>query len=232
MGYPPTIWPHVLPEDEREKGMAIRGNLSALEFCVANLRAAEALITEALGRCGPFSGVVDDPTTPEARARRANNRLMGQWMRIAARSGALSIYEFHMVAAAIDQLASECPTLDSWIDKDARKAASSFFKEFFPDFAAVRLFAAHGSEMLDKPNKLKKHSISFGSNSEITLGDLLGRKSINTFNGKVVSYELTPQTVNNLEQVLIQRWKSVEPFADASRRQSAPDKPGNLPPRE
>jgi hypothetical protein len=211
----PQITWHALPIKEQVSAAAINSNLFSLRGCVSDFKAAVHLFDTAISNRIARS-VSNEQSWRDGTAEKNNqhNSLMMAWTRIAAKSGSLSIYEFHRLEQAIDKLVKRCPTLESMIDKDARRHGSRLFDENFPDFANVRLFAAHGREMTDNPEKFAKHSISAHNSGRISIDAqntsiqdvLVGRTYTNTSNGKVVSYDISMETLTKLQEVLERRF--------------------------
>lgn len=204
-----------LPESEREPAHAITVNYLSLQACVDNLAAAVDLFDHCLSLWMP-SG-----PTERLLERRDHNMKLGRWHSMAARGGAIAIYEFYQITQAIGSLLSQCPTLSPMIDKTARKEAGRLFEKSFPEFASVRLFAAHGQEMVNTPAKAKEHATSGGvtidgividAGQVLISGTLINRKYVSTHKGKTVSYDLTPETVQKLADVLNAHYRALAPI--------------------
>jgi hypothetical protein len=109
---------------------------------------------------------------------------------------------------------------------DDRKTGSRLFHQAFPDFAKVRIFAAHGSECTRFPDQIIRHQAtdldsSLGidaKNSTINLSNsLFGREYESTFNGKVVRYSLSRESVAALSRVLACGYSMFEGAAKRTR---------------
>lgn len=212
----------MLPEEERETASAILTNLFALEWIVNQFEAALKLYdftdTETILANDPRAKKFERPL-----ARVDHNRLMAAWARMAARSGAMTIYELYQMGQVIDKLTANCPSLSQMVDSDARKRSTKLFKTSFPSFAPVRNFAAHGSEMTAHPEDVELHAatdldipglrVENGA-SVMVSGALFGRRFTSTYEGREVAYELTQQTLAILREVVSARLAS---FVPASR---------------
>lgn len=207
-------WTNALPEAEQNDGKAIAQNLDALRRCVEEFGSALEIFDHAeIIPPEPIRENVGDEDYPALKADfKARFLSLVRWQLLAARSGALSIYEFHRIEQAIDLLVSRCPTIKSQIDKNARSEAAKIFAESFPHFADVRVAAAHGHELNATPEKADRNCmattrvpglVNGDTESQVLISDaMLGRKYINTLSGKIVSYELSKRNHTNLELVL------------------------------
>jgi len=137
--------------------------------------------------------------------------MLSKWQQMAARIGAITIYEFYQICQGIDKMVTTCPTLDALVDKTARKDASKLFNEKFPNFADTRHFAAHGVEMTRFRNDIDRNStldpLFIGStklvnNGRMSIyGCLFNIEYINTHNGKIIKYVISQETFVDLVQV-------------------------------
>jgi len=137
--------------------------------------------------------------------------IMDGWPLIAARDGAMSIYNFGKVLSAMDESIAGLQILKEHIPTDLRRDARRLFSEAFPDFIYVRHGIAHSGERL-KSNVAGKHSsLESWSNGHISyeqsedapisfiLTDVLSqRRYSNTWDGKVRSYEISLASLKKL----------------------------------
>lgn len=211
----------MLPEEERETAYAVRSNLSSMDMIVTQFESALKLFDFAESE---FVRLADagELSLEDDLARVEHNRLMASWNMIAARFGAITIYELYQLFQTIDTLTAACPTVAGMIDTEARKRAARMFAASFPDFAPTRNFAAHGSEMTAHPDDAKRHTATELDIPEILMGEgssalisgcLFGRKFSSTYNGRVVSYELSQDTLAVLREIVRERVATFEPVS-------------------
>lgn len=107
-------------------------------------------------------------------------------------------------------------------DDGARKKANALFDSYFPDFAKVRHFAAHGSEMTRFPEDVAQHAsnkieipgFAISSESSMTInGNLMGRTYVSTYEGSQVSYDLSAQNADRFDEILSERFRMFEPVS-------------------
>jgi hypothetical protein len=209
-----------LPEAERANAQAINLNLHALKRCVNTFEAALKLFDFS----APTPDRPDRHSMPHEVYQIAQKdwmdriQLATEWMRIAAKSGAMSIYEFHRIEQAIDNMIARCPTIEAAIDKNARKNASRLFADAFPNFADIRGIAAHGWENSATPEKVLKNALKDFGSVLISEG-LHGRDYVNSFEGKMISYSVSQDTLDRLSAVLAQRYLTFEGIAQTTAAQ-------------
>lgn len=219
----PIILAEALPETERENAEAINRNLFFLSMIVDQLAAAVALFE--FGRANRIATPADitNVSMEDIFAGSESNRMLTEWQVLAAKAGAINIYEFHRVEQAIDGMLSQSPTLDAMIDKKARKRAGRLFNSAFKNFADLRNFAAHGSEMLDNPKKLETHAARNSLPGVILLEDeasilvpniINGDHYSSTIKGQYIGYDVSTSTVDSLKAVFNERAAMFAPAAD------------------
>lgn len=200
---------HTLQEGERLCATALSLNLSRLKSLCDQLQSSNDLFDHT-------SRLLSRPSFLE---REAAWRQFGRWQNIAARNGALVIYDFSQVSQAIGALAAKCPTLFGKLDRDSAKKANTMFNRAFPDFGAVRQAAAHAGEHgaypADLENDIARDGIDIqGINSNVPTmvsGTLFNRTYAWTINGRTVSYELSQATVDALESITRARFAQFAP---------------------
>ncbi|MFN3657147.1 MAG: hypothetical protein ACK4UO_07825 [Pseudolabrys sp.] len=146
------------------------------------------------------------------------------WKLIAARDGAWSIYNFGSIMQYFRAGFGTIPTLSRMIEHDSLRTAQKLFDSSFPDFPLIRHALAHVPESTMNQEKRDKNYYkgSFTSDGMIVEGDqtlimiknsLKGRKYQTTFNGRLLSYELSEETLKKLIQakdIFFSGFKQVE----------------------
>lgn len=204
--------PPDIPEDELESFNHVRMNYHALRECVDDLEAAVLLYEH--------SQALTAAPEPDWRARMQRNAPLLRWMNIAARSGAIAIYEYYRVQQAMDALINGSPTMTMLIADDQRRASTKLFIRSFPDFTALRTIAAHGREMIDTPDKERKHRAEKGvgaqgidtSGPTLLHGTLINGRYTSTHDGKLIAYEVGHPTVGHLREVYQLRRRAIAAF--------------------
>ncbi len=206
---------------------AIQSNLFELPSIVEHVSSAVALFQFSTGQRIAHPGAGE---SEEDRGKRhKHNDMLRDWKMMAAKAGAIKIYEFHRLEQAIDAMLKKCPTLEAMLDLEARKRAARLFHDTFPNFADVRDVAAHGAEIFDNPDKVNRHATRgeiYGlPNFMIKSGDgkIVGRDLLvestysAVFEGKQVSYNLSDATVATLHSVCTERMNMFAPAQRATR---------------
>jgi hypothetical protein len=173
---------HGVPEEEMEIARAITSNLQALSTEATNIAAAVALF----GLC----------------AGKQERGLWQDWMRVAARDGAMSIRNFGEALAKVRGLIGKVSTWHSMVDTKALKSAETIFREKFPFAHNMRHSVAH-PELYNDPSK--KMGIS-GSLDELGIhaqdvtnlsiqGLITGVTFASTFKGSLVRYDVSAESL-------------------------------------
>jgi hypothetical protein len=139
--------------------------------------------------------------------------LYREWMRIAARDGAMVIYHFGKSIEALKRNLHQCPTLEQLVSRDDLRLATNLFREHFPRFETIRDAVGHQGELTEDPKSFAKNSFTGVYNAPgIQIGETArnsvisdtisgGRKYIVTNKGKILSYEVSRETLANLASV-------------------------------
>jgi len=203
-----------LPEEERKASRVVEENLRALLDLVEDFRSTLDLFNH-------VNTLEPDPAAPHRR---------GRWSEIAGRNGALVVYGFWQVMEAINAL--KAPTLWQRADVQERRTGDSLFTARFPQIAAIRISAAHPGELSATPQERKKHGlneavenqmISVAANSGTFIESMMvvaGKKMTysSSVKGKLVSYELSEESAQALEQIVGQYLVAFMPLEDPKSR--------------
>lgn len=141
----------------------------------------------------------------------ANRDVFSAWCSLAARDGAMTIFHFGKAMEGIKASIRTCPSVEAKMDRSLLRSATNLFRTSFPNFEAVRHGVAHAAE-LDRDEKARKANahngtyetehIKIGVHVEgLTIRTLIGRTFTVTVNQKIVSYDLTTNTLGQLEAV-------------------------------
>ena len=93
-----------------------------------------------------FAAAVDLFSTTRAQKTSGNPIRSVEWMMIAARDGAMSIFHFGDVIQRINKQFGTCPTLAAHIDRSQMKAANKALRTHFPQFEKIRHAVGHTGE--------------------------------------------------------------------------------------
>jgi len=129
---------------------------------------------------------------------------LSSWQLVAARDGAMSIFQFGESMKFIKAGVHMAPSLSVMIDSEAWKSANRRFKKDFPRFEAMRHAVAHSAEMIKTRAHLKKNS----AGQMFIQSSLSGRQFQATYDGKLLSYEMSQETLNKLTLVLSEFYRA------------------------
>ena len=152
-----------------------------------------------------------------------------RWALIAGWDGAMTIYHFGTALEGIRSSLTMCPTIRSAMDYDVFRRALSDFRAKFPGYEKTRHAVAHAADKMKTPSKLAKHSYSgphraggfnISNSTELTLTDSFsGRVFVSTWEGEIVTHELSKATLNNLMTVAQAVWRAFPPASAAPAAQ-------------
>jgi hypothetical protein len=219
----PRMYDAGLPAEERRAAVLVCDNLRLLKTHVDALGAALSLFDY----CDKQRRICRETlaAAPRDEIARATRRTMFSWQLVAARDGAMTIYHFATAMDGIDQTVATCPTLLALMNRPMRKAANQYFRQYFPSYIDIRDAVVHTAEKTKTPEKPAEHAhkaayessamrILEGSTLVIT-NTLEGRRFTNTWEGRVLAFELSQETVNQLDNVKAQMWTA---FREAERQ--------------
>jgi hypothetical protein len=212
--YPPSLAIGSLPIEERDIGWSISLNLSSLSREAKNIAAAIVLF----GVCRE-NGAKD---------------LFGDWMRLAARDGAISIYSFGKALAQVRSLIGRVKSWHPIIDAEKLKSAESAFKKSFPFAEKMRHSVAH-PEFYNNPDKKMGINGDFeglGIKAEgvenLVLQEMIENFTFAaTFEGVLVKYDLTAETLNSVIGITEQAFDAFSALDVHSFRRSRPMRPNS-----
>jgi hypothetical protein len=204
--WPPQIHVLGLPETERRAASQIQMQLHDLVAKGRDFAAALALFDysfkQVILQHTPY------PHDPD------NKSWVHAWQYIAARDGAVTIYNFGKAFELISHNFVKCPTVVSLVDRESLKTARRRMRELFPRYEAIRHAIAHSAELMNQESSSKKHSISGpfelarglvapAGTTVMISGTLKDREFISTVKGQLQSYEISKATLDGLTDVRI-----------------------------
>jgi len=187
---------------------AFESALLLFDYCLAQ-RVAFLQIINQPGADSPLPNIFDQPWL--------------DWPLIAARDAGMTIHHFYVAFDGIRQTMATSQPIASLCDKELMKSADSLFKMKFRNFIDLRDSIAHVSDKMKNAKKVSEHAFTGSLESRIVRGDNLsrltisnvldGRKFTNTWEGKIVSYEISAESLAHLNFVKQKVWDA---FAKAS----------------
>jgi hypothetical protein len=138
--------------------------------------------------------------------------LLTQWQNIAFRDGAMSIWHFYHSIEGIKKSLNLCKSLHKTVKDRKMDGPINKFKMLFPGFKKIRHAVAHAGENHQDAANSRKNSISGAYEADgIVMADTAknasfigfrsGRKYQHTYQGEMVSYELSHQSLSNLVEI-------------------------------
>ena len=135
-----------------------------------------------------------------------------EWMAMAARDGAITIYHFGNTIEAIRQSLPHCPTLNAKVNHSILRGASRYFRHEFPRYEAIRHVVTHAADFQATPNLRAQHShkggpIRSGRGGSITYEgkidryfshNMMNRTYYVSYQGQAHSYEIDQETADKL----------------------------------
>jgi len=144
---------------------------------------------------------------------RTRANLIGQWQWIAARDGGMTIYHLGSVMDAIRASFKECETFRAKLGHDCFRGATKKLKNEFPLYIKVRHAISHSGEIHSSPGSREINSVSGavdipgfikqdeGANCTVIAKGLVGRNYYNSFEGQVISYEISSDSLQKLTAI-------------------------------
>jgi len=130
---------------------------------------------------------------------RAQRQIYDRWHFIAARDGAVTIFNFGRSMEGIRASLRKCPSLNAIIDQDALSASTRMLRDRFPRFDGMRHTVAHAAEFSHTEEARADHA----AGNLFISSSLFGREFTATFDGKVVSYEISMDSFEVLKAVAL-----------------------------
>jgi hypothetical protein len=206
---PPNIASQSLPEEERAPAFALKCGLSDLMKYEGQLAAALSLYDDSMAKYWARGECV--PGAPEL-----------DWADIAKRDGAMTIYHFGEACDGISSSLRKCPTLLPLVNLQALNNALRPLRVHFSDRVSVRNVVGHSVERTQSPVGMQDHSFSGLSQkipgiktSDTTTGLTLtvnsDRTLAATWKNRIVSYELSKETLATITAIKLGVWNAFRP---------------------
>jgi hypothetical protein len=144
-----------------------------------------------------------DKCAAELRRKPARQRWR-DWQFVAARDGAINIYNFYESMRSLGASLHECPHVKSRLNYNAIKLAQKNFKEEFPNVEQIRHAVGHAAEKTQGSQKHAAHGYTgryMGRTKVrnfVMIDGLQGRKYSNTWRGRIESYRLSKSTLKRI----------------------------------
>ena len=205
---PPRIWAEALPEAEQAKARNIESSLYGLRRHLDQFVHALTLLN--------FAGSEWQRLEKEPGWDRKRDDLActaSGWMTIAARDGAMTISHFAASMEAVKRALHRCPTLMPMVEASHFRTANRLFLARFRDFKEVRHSVAHSADLTKDRQTWERHAtrhayegppggINIGEGARGMVQDSLqGRLFTTTYQGRVVTYELSDESALHLREV-------------------------------
>ncbi len=193
----PKIYVRCLPEAEQEAAYAVSGCLGQLAATCLEFEAAVALFSQS-------------STWEENIPDKDERLLVRQWPFIAARVGALCLFDFSKGAQAIIVNLKDCPSIAAMVGENSWRRAGKLLSEKFPDLRELRnKGAAHPGEINSNPQKLRDNMTAAGATfpfgtgagSLVISGSIAGDQYAFTANGRLLSYSVNQQSADALKEI-------------------------------
>jgi len=133
-----------------------------------------------------------------------HHRLTGEWLFVAARDGAMTIYHIGKTMELTRAAIKRAPSLAAMVLEEPLSEAGKKYRTSFPTFEKMRHAVSHSSELFRDRDSHAKNSFSGSYNDGyiaienshrvVVANSLLGRKYTNTIDGKIISYEISEPT--------------------------------------
>ncbi|MGH6854255.1 MAG: hypothetical protein ACREDN_02425 [Aestuariivirga sp.] len=201
----PTIHVFGLPKAERKSAAHIQMLLRQLGQYNREFAASVELFNHSIGQMAA--------ATVSAIPRAPTWDWLDDWMHIAARDGAMTIFHFGRTVELTRAYLPKCPTVLSLIDQVALRESGKLLRVHFPHFEAVRHSVGHAAELMGTEKNRDSNSVSgpYDVLPNLRLGDhrtkvllrntLKGNRLLNTFKGKTCEYEISARTIKKLSDV-------------------------------
>ena len=135
------------------------------------------------------------------------------WKRTACRDSAMAMFNFERGMNAIKSSLADVADLLRLVDHQKLKTAEKLFKSYFPDFKGLRHSVGHTAEFFGTKEQRRNHSIkgpintgvfrSEGSQGTVIIDSIENRKFMSTYNGRLVTLDMSLGTVNKLTEITI-----------------------------
>jgi hypothetical protein len=207
-----TSW---LADPEKHNAWLLTTLLLAIQKYHRTFRAALRLFDQSSAQADEFNrqrrgqsqtGVMPWYVTQDAEAISD----IKEWRFVAARDGAITLFNLRDALDAITAALHQCPTIKGYTKSDEfRKLKSIYDTQYFPKIKLARHAIAHSGEASGVTNRHSVKSpipdvgVEGSSDSKFFLGEgLFGREFRATFSGHVVGYELSTTSLDHIARTI------------------------------
>jgi hypothetical protein len=178
------------PGNEREYAAALTGPFAALshythsfEYALRLFEFSEKKLSELLS---PRPLMKDQET----------QFMFAGWMHMPARDATMSLYHFAKAMQEIRESFRYLPTLRPLVRHDVIRVSVKLFDAQFPNYLGMRHSVAHSGEFASL--KARKQNAADGISMR---ENLLGRKFTSSFDGRIISADISPRTAARLVSI-------------------------------
>lgn len=196
------IWE--LQEPEKSSAFYLQCSLNDIQYFTEKFHAALQLFD--------YSKDHIRKIPPQERRDNPEYKMFRNWLFLACRDGAMTIYHFAKTLTGIRGRLNEVPTFASKLKHHELKIAEKLFKSKFPDFENMRHALAHIAELIETKEAFEANAFS-GSSRGVTsvdmkdvknimiTEDLMDRTFTMTIEGRLVRYEISQRTHDKLRRI-------------------------------
>jgi hypothetical protein len=226
----PQFDPSRIAKDDEESSWEIQGNLHSITRYGEDFGAAVQLFDFAIAQGNELKKLMPPPPNREGlsideqmalsnQRQLLRNELQPQeqiynrWKFIAARDGAITIYNLGMSMQGIRASLKDCPSLNASVDQATLSASTRLLRQRFRRFEGFRHMVAHAAEFSQTKDARAEHSTTAAMDNglikkpeggDIFIGPSLnGREFIGTFEGKVLSYEISLESFEHIKKAAL-----------------------------
>ena len=137
-----------------------------------------------------------------------------RWPYIAARDGAMNIYHFRVAMEAAKASAHQLQLVRDAINWTKVRAATKRFQTQFPDFEKIRHAVAHAADLGKTLKEQRRNRIKgprtgplvrLSAGASVTIANsLINQTFATTIGGQLVSYDVTTETADKLEAIMLE----------------------------
>ena len=151
-----------------------------------------------------------------------------QWSFIACRDGAMTIYHFGQTFQHIRAALGSCPTINSLVDSQHLRLTNKKFESQFPDFEGLRHAIAHASDLWKNVSSFARNAFTGKLTGPLVVAakggriamrnNLINRQFSTTFETRLVSYEISAETLNRLISLKNEFYSAFRPAEEELRK--------------
>jgi hypothetical protein len=217
--------------NERDRAWEISRNLYSLIAHAQDFGAAVQLFDFAMASYLEIQNQIPSykPGTTELRHAlrqklRPSMNIYERWQFIAGRDGAITIYNLGRAMEGIRASLKSCPSYNALINQDALTESTQILRRRFPRFEGVRHTVGHAAEFSQSPEARAKHAsteamdgtrgMTKPEGTSVYIGrSFNGREFFATFDGKIVSYELSLESFEHAKRAVLKMIEAFRPSA-------------------